>query len=167
MESTLTISENLSDFWKYGPWAAALLSIIFTLIFWNITNVLWVGIFRLTAFICFSFVIFGLLKRINGPLQLNISYNPQYLFIEYTKKGQTIHKEKIERSAIRTFTVTQKSTFINQLTQTAQQETLRIHFQDGEHPLPLFQFDGRTLFFDPDSIAQTDHFLQNLITNNL
>src|SRR5699024_1902300 len=118
MDATLTFQEDYHALWRYGTWVAAGLSLFFALMFWSSTNPLWVGIFRLIAFIFFSFSVFGLLKRVKGPLQLAISRTPEDVIIEYRKKEKVVHKEKIERAAIGDVIIFEESSFLISLSET-------------------------------------------------
>src|SRR5699024_12302529 len=104
--------------------------------------------------------VLGLLKRLNGPLQLAISRTPEYVIIEYRKKGKTVHKEKIERAAISDIIISEDSSFLSRLPGTEQSTTLFIHFQDEEQALPLFEYDSRTLFFNRSNMLEADRYLQ-------
>jgi len=161
MDTTLSFQEDFHALWRYGTWIAAGLSLLFALIFWSLTNPLWVGIFRLVAFVFFSFAVFGLLKRLSGPLQLVISRTPEDIIIEYRKKEKVVHVEKIERATIGDITISEDSSFLSRLPATEQSTTLFIHFQDEEQSLPLFEYDGRTLFFNRSSMLEADRYLQN------
>ena len=165
MDRTLSIQEQINDFWKYGTYFAAAVSLLFAILFWNMPDPLWAGIFRLAAFIFFSFAVFGILKQLGGPLHLTITPTPEYLLIEYRKKDKKVHQEKIERRTILEFAVAEEEPpwQIGRL-YPRKLSTLLVCFKDDDQRIPLFEHDGRTLFFDTQTIIKTEHFLEDIIS---
>lgn len=164
MNTPLTIKEKIDPLWKYGTSIAGVLTLLFSLLFWNLSDPLWVGIFRLVAFIFFSYAVFGILKQLGGPLRLVISYTPEYLHIKYSKKEKIVQQEKIELNTIREFTIVEESSLLDWLSDYPKPATLHIRFRDQDHSRPLFEHDGRILFFDRKTISETDHYLRETLT---
>ena len=162
MSNTITIREQEYHLWKTGTYIAGLLSLFFGLVFWNLTDPLWVGIFRLLAFIFFSLAVFGVLKRLGGPLKIVISNSPEYLTVEYQQKDKTVQQEQFERSTIQGFQSSGSSPkrWLSSVIPSPSSKTLFICFNDQAHNLPLFEYSGRTLFFSSSTIREVEHYLR-------
>lgn len=170
MSNTITIREQQYQLWKTGTYLAAVLSLVFGLIFWNLTNPFWVGIFRLLAFVFFSLAVFGVLKRLGGPLKIIINATPEYLTIEYQQKDKIVQQEQFERSTIEGFQPSEnkQERWLSSVISSPSSQTLVICFNDQAHNLPLFEYSGRTLFFSQSTIQEVESYLdkENIVAQS-
>ncbi len=147
--------------WKIGTYVSGSLAVLLGIIFWNATDPLWIGIFRLAAFIFFSLMVFGILKNMGDPLTITLSCTSDHLLIDYEQGDKLVQEEQFERSSIADFIVSTE-TPVNWLPFLyLQSGTIKVTFNDGHHDLHLFEYGGRTLFFEKAEIEEALHFLRS------
>ena len=105
---------------------------------------------------------FGILKRLGGPLKIIISNSPEYLTIEYQQKDKVVQQEQFERSTIDGFQPSENSRqqWLSSVIAAPSSKTLLICFNDQAHDLPLFEYSGRTLFFSSSTIDEVESYLR-------
>lgn len=159
MDSSITIREQRHSIWKTGTCIAGGLTILFGLIYWNLSDPLWAGIFRLIAFIFFSLTIFGALKLIGDPLTVTINSTPDRLSIGYKQKEKTVREDQFKPSDIQDFIITTDEQSFWRRYLHPGSATLKIRFNDDQHDLHLFEYSGRILFFEETAIQEVYAFL--------
>lgn len=101
MEESLEIKEKYSVYWKPGLIISLLISFSTFLIYQNLDDVLWAGIFRLVAFICLTIGIFCMLKLMEGAKTFEINISEGKLNITYMKNDEIIGSERLQTEQIK------------------------------------------------------------------
>lgn len=98
----------------------------------------------------------------NGPLDITLREEKDYLVVIYEKKGTNIQEEQFDRKTIKNVEVsrTDKRLITSYLLPEA--ATFKINFTDTDRALYLFEFSGRPLLFDFQSRKEIKTFLENL-----
>lgn len=161
MSNSMTIQEQRHQVWRTGTFIAGGLTILFSFLFWYQSDPLWVGILRLTAFIFFSLTIFGLLKLLDGPVSIKINSTPTHLQVNYQQKEKTVRKEQFEQSAIQELILSTEDKPLWKRYLQPHSSTLKVRFNDGHRDLYLFEYSGRTLFFNEATLLQLQNFLKD------
>lgn len=161
MNTSITVRESSHRLWKTGTIASAVLCIIFFGIFWSISDPFWTGIFRLGAFIFFAIAMMGYLKLMDGPLEITLSYDQDFLLVSYFKKGKEIQEEQFEKETIKKIAPIRPSNSFLALIQ-PDVATFQINFNDTNRDLYLFEFRGRPLLFNENSQAEINNFLEDI-----
>ncbi|MCW9708303.1 hypothetical protein [Fodinibius salsisoli] len=161
MSTSITIQEHRHHIWKTGTYVSVFLAVLLGIIFWNATDPLWIGIFRLAAFIFFSLSIFGLLKSMGTPLTITLSSSSDHLLVNYHQGDDVVQKEQFECSSIDDFTVS-TDTPVNWFPFLyPPSATIKVAFNDGHKDLNLFEYSGRTLFFEKPKLQEVLTFLRS------
>lgn len=159
MGNSITVQEQRHQVWKTGTVIAGGLSLLFGLLFWSQPDPFWVGILRLIAFIFFTLTVFGALKLLEGPLNITIHYTPDHLKLSYKMKEKNVQEEQFEQSSIQEFIhYTGDKPILNRYLQ-PHSATLMVRFNDEHRDLPLFEYGGRILYFDKNTLEQIQNFL--------
>lgn len=164
MNSTVTIQESTHWLWKKGTIVSAIFCVIFFLIFWNIADPFWKGIFRLCAFVFFAIAMLGYLQLMDGPLQITLRSDKESLLVAYKKNGKEIQEEEFERQTIKKVIPTHPKENILSFIQ-PKKMAFRVSFNDTDRALYLFQFRGRPLLFDQSSQQEIKTYLKQLGLN--
>jgi len=163
MGTSIIIDEKFSSSWKSTFFSSLGLAAVALLLYLNAENVIWVGIFRLVAFISFSLGIFCLLRIMEGRKQLKVEADNKKLHITYLKNKNAVHEEVLSRDGINCIY--------------KRPSTLGIPFTEAEFTLPdswmfniemadierdgsLFRFGGKALSVDKQNGRQLETFLK-------
>lgn len=168
MEASLKVEEVKSKYWRPLTIFLGIICIIFFVLFWNLEDPFWVGIFRIISFLCFAGTIFGALKLMEGNLKLNLEITDQDLTVRYLKKERTVHKESYKLSTINNiFPVVPNENWSLPFLQNSFEGFL-IDFSDSDQTLFLFEFGGRPLVFSEENRDRIIDFLSSyqLIDNS-
>lgn len=164
MDESIEVNEKYSSNWKPTLYSSLTIAAITFIIFLNIDDVLWAGIFRLTAFISFSLSIFCMLKVMEGRKTFRITINDGSLQVSYLKNDEVLQTEKLKKKQIESvykvplyfklpiadykFSVTNNCNF-------------KVRFTDKEEDISLFKFGGRTLTVDEKESHKLERFLKD------
>lgn len=162
MSNSVTVQEDIHKIWKTGSIISGLLCVIFFLIYWNINEPFWSGIFRLGAFIFFAIAMLGGLKLMGSSLQVTLSSTEELLLITYQKKGKVIQEEQFKKETIKEVIPVKPRGNIFYTYLQPSSRTFKINFTDTDRDLHLFEFGGRPLLFDPSSQRTIENFLKDL-----
>lgn len=159
MDHSITIEEQRHQAWRTGTFICGGLTLLFGLLFWYQPDPLWVGILRLIAFIFFSLTVFGVLKLLDGPVSITITSTPTHIRLNYRQNEKTVREEEFEQSAIEDFILSRdKKSPWRQYLQ-PRSATLKVRFNDDHRDLHLFEYGGRTLFFNESMLLEIQDFL--------
>ncbi len=159
MSNSITVREESNyKFWKMGTYLSAALCLVLFLIFWNVSDPFWGGIFRFVSFIFFALAVLGSLQIMNGPLVVTLSSSDDRLEVVYRKKKKALHKEQYKRSTVVNVSLLKGKQNILQQYLQPNLSTMKINFSDSDRELHLFEFSGRPLYFDQASIQQLKKF---------
>lgn len=159
MNHSITIEEQRHQVWKTVTVTAGTLTTLFGFLFWYQSDPLWVGILRLIAFIFFSLTVFGALKLLDGPVSITITSTPTHIQVNYRQNEKTVQEEEFEQSTIEDFVLStgDKSPLKHYLQ--PRSATLKVRFNDDHRDLHLFEYSGRTLFFEESMLSEVQGFL--------
>jgi len=160
MADSITITERNQPFIKVGTLLTAILTVVSFVIFWEISDPLWISIFRFSSFIFFAITVFGYLRLMNKPLTIILESSDDRLKIFYQKKDEIIQEEEFDRTKVKQVCPVSPNTYFFSSFFQSDSQTLEIHFTDTSNKLNLFEFGGRPLFFDPNTIQEVTNFLQ-------
>lgn len=159
MSNSITIREESNyKFWKKGTYLSAAFCLVLFLIFWNVSDPFWGGIFRFVSFIFFTIAVLSSLQLMNRPLSVTLSSSDDQLEVVYRKKEKVIHKEQYKRSTVVHVSLFKDKQNILQRYLQPDWATMKINFCDRDRELLLFEFSGRPLYFDQTSIQQIKKF---------
>lgn len=157
---SVTIYEQRHEAWKSGTCMAAALALLFGLLFWWASDPLWIGILRLTAFIFFSLAVFGTLKLLSDPFEVTLSSQSDKLLVDYKQKEEIVHKEQFDCSSIQKLVLSTREKPLWSRYLQPNTATVLINFNDNNQDVHLFEYSGRTLFFDESSLHEVFKFLK-------
>jgi hypothetical protein len=160
MNDSISFDEQILPTYKTGSYLALILSAICFIIFWNISSVFWVGIFRLSSFIFFTVAVLGYLKLMNRPLKITLEISSDLLRVVYRKRGEVIQEEDFDRATIREIILVPANSLISRIYK-QDSKTFEIHFTDTTNKLYLFEFGGRPLHFESGTVKRISSFIQN------
>lgn len=159
MSNSITVREESNyKFWKKGTYLSAAFCLVLFLIFWNVSDPFWGGIFRFVSFIFFALAVLGSLQIMNGPLRVTLSSSDDLLEVVYQKKKKAVHKEQYKRSKVVNVSLLKGKQNILLHYLQPNLATMKINFSDSDRDLYLFEFSGRPLYFDQTSIEQLKKF---------
>ncbi|WP_185958203.1 hypothetical protein [Fodinibius sediminis] len=159
MNNIITITEQRHRIWWTGTIIAALFTVLLTMLYWNQSNPLWIGILRLAAFILFTLTVFGILKLSNGPLSIVVEHTPTHLTIDYRQKEKTVRHEQFEQTSIEELVISQKEQPLWRQYVQSSSATIKIHFSEEKRNHYLFEFSGRPLIFSKSDLLRLKDFI--------
>lgn len=163
MEASIILDEKFSSTWKSTFFSSLGLAAVAFLLYLNAENVIWVGIFRLAAFISFSLGIFCLLRIMEGPKQFKVEADNKNLHITYLKNKNALHEEVLSRDEINCI-YKRPSTLGIPFTEAEfsvpDSWMFNIEMTDIERDGSLFRFGGKALTVDKQNGQQLDAFLK-------
>lgn len=163
MDTSIIVDEKFSSSWKNTFFSSLGLAAAAFVLYLNAENVIWVGIYRLAAFISFSLGIFCLLKIIEGRKHLKVEADNNKLHITYLKNNKAVHEEVLSRSDINCI-YKSPSTFSIPFTEAEftvpDSWMFNIEMTDIERKGSLFRFGGKTLSVDKQNGQQLEAFLK-------
>lgn len=167
MTDTVVIDEKYSSNWKITLYTSLLLAAITFVIYINIDDVIWTGIFRLTAFMSFSLSVFCLLKIMEGQKRFRLEVDNNSIHIAYLKKEKVVHEEVLDQkdvigiykvpSELRVPILPYKIKLTNSW-------LFMVKLANDAYDSSLFTFSGKPLAVDKKSGNKLEHFLD---THNL
>lgn len=159
MGRSVTIYEQRHDIWRKGTFASAVLTILFFILFWNISDPLWIGILRLVTFIFFTLTVFGTLKLMEPPMEVELSFNSNYLLISYVQNEKEVLNEQFDRSAIQSILPTSSDLPFWTHYLHPQSAILKVDFKGKQHKSPLIKYRGRPLLFKQDKLSDVQKWI--------
>lgn len=160
--SSLIVDEKFSRLWQIMLYALLGIAAVTFIIFWNIENVLWGGIFRMVSFIAFTGSIFCLIKVMEGKRNIQLTFENKNLLIQYFKNDRLIQEEVFQLDSIQSIQAV--PAFISlplkryELPQRSA-VTYKINFTDSDRELYLFEFGGGVLSVSNESHRRIKDFL--------
>ncbi len=160
--SSLVVDEKFSHLWQVMLYSLLGIAAITFVIFWNIENVLWAGIFRMISFIAFTGSIFCLLKVMEGKRNIHLTFENENLLIKYYKNERVIQEEVFQLDSIRSIKAV--PAFISLPMKRYELPhrsavTYKINFIDSDRELYLFEFGGGVLSVSTESHQRIKDFL--------
>lgn len=159
MDRSMTIYEQRHEIWRKGTYASAVLTILFFIFYWNISDPLWIGILRLVTFIFFTLTVFGTLKLIEPPMEVKLSFNTNYLLISYVQNGKEVLNEQFDRSAIKSILHTTNGLPFWTHYLHPQSAILKVGFKDEQQKSPLIKYRGRPLLFEQNKLLEVQEWI--------
>ena len=169
MSNSIVVEEKFSSSWKNTFFYSLGLAAVLFLLYLYISNVIWIGILRLAAFISFSLAIFCLLRIMEGRKRLRVEVDDKNLRIVYLKKEKVLNEEVLSRSNIDSI-YKKPSTFALPFTDIefslSNTWLFNIDMSNIERGGSLFRFGGKSLPVDKINSQQLEVFFKehNLYT---
>ena len=164
MQESVNVKEKYSSNWKPALYASLLLALITFLIYLNLDDVLWTGIFRLIAFMSLSLGIFCMLKVMEGVKTFEVAIRDDSLLISYLKNGDTIGNDKLKLDEIQSIyrePYQLKMPFTEYGIPLSGNSNFKVAFKNKEeNDMALFKFGGRVLAVDENSGQELEQFLR-------
>ena len=164
MQDSIEVKEKYSNNWKPTLYASLLIALSTFLIYLNLDDVLWTGIFRLIAFMSLSLGIFCMLKVMEGAKSFAVEIRDGLLQISYYKKNDVIGTEKLNIEDIQSIYAEPHKLslpFSDFQFELAGNHSFMVMFRnDDARDMPLFKFGGRVLAVDEKSGQKLEQFLK-------
>lgn len=157
-KTALTVTERFSSLWKWGTAGLGIAAAVLFLIYWNMENVVWGGIARLSSFICFAAAVFSALKLVEGKRTITLGIEQDMLKISYEKKGEELHRDIFKLDEIDYVYPVNLAEF-NELNTARGNFTPRIRFDNSDRELFMFFFGGRPIVLEDGDIEKVLDFL--------
>ena len=164
MDESIEVNEKYSNNWKPTLYTSLAIAAVTFVIFLYLDNVLWAGIFRLTAFISFSLSIFCMLKVMEGRKTFRISVRNGSLHISYLKNNEVLQTEKLKKEQIESVYKTPfhfKLPIADYRFSLANNCNFKVRFRDQEKDMSLFKFGGRALTIDEEESYKLERFFKD------
>lgn len=164
MEESIEVNEKYSNNWKPTLYSSLVIAAITFIIFLNLDDVIWTGIFRLIAFISFSLSIFCMLKIMEGKKTFKIAIHDESIQISYIKNKEVIRTEQIKQKEIESI---YKAPFYFTFPFTEMRFPLKtgsnfkVRYKDEESDISLFKFGGRVLAVDEKESHKLESFFKD------
>lgn len=164
MDESIEVNEKYSNNWKPTLYSSLVIAAITFVIFLNLEDVIWSGIFRLVAFISFSLSIFCMLKVMEGRKTFRIAMRDGSLQISYIKNNEVVQTEQIRQKKIDSI---YKAPFYFTFPFTEYRFPLKtgsnfkVRFREEESDANLFKFGGRVLTVDEKESHKLENFFRN------
>lgn len=162
MNQKITVKEQFSPRWKYTAILCSIAAILFFILYLIGNNPLWIGIYRLVAFIAFICAVFSFLRLREGKKELRLECIDEHLAITYLHKSKIIKEELFERNTIRDINKQEYKPF-GKFSFFDQGYQYFISFTDTDNKLSMFEYSGRNLHFSSDVTKKIDEFLEKNI----
>jgi len=164
MEENIEVKEKYSNKWTPALFISLLVALIAFLIYLNLDDVLWTGIFRLLAFISLSLGIFCMLKVMEGSKTFGVEIRDDLLLISYLKNKEVIDTEKLKIEDIKSIYREPhrlKFLFSDYHIELSGNHCFKVEFHNEEESdMALFKFGGRVLTVDEKSGQKLEQFLK-------
>lgn len=169
MEEVIEVNEKYSNNWKPILYFSLIFATITFVIYLNLNDVLWTGIFRLIAFMSFTLSIFCMLKVMEGRKTFRLSIENGSLHIAYLKNQHVIQEEILDKNKIESVyrvpsTSKFKVPFSDYRFSFSKTCNFKVRFNDTNKDICLFKFGGRVLTVDEESGRELQNFFS---ANNL
>lgn len=163
MVNSIKVNEKYSNNWKPTLYTSLAVAAVTFIIYLNLEDVIWTGIFRLTAFMSFSLSIFCTLKVMEGRKTFQISIDDGSLKIAYLKNDKELQEDIISLDKIEKVykqTTGSKIPLTNSLFSASDNCTYKIQFKNDDD-ICLLKFGGRVLSVDSTETQKLESFFSS------
>lgn len=159
MESRLVLEEKYSVWWVQITTGLALSAVVLFLVYTNIDDVLWKGIFRLASFSFLAATVFSGLKVMEGKHSILMEIKDGHLIIYYRKRGQQIGEDIFELDKIKSLYVDTPPSYFFTSYIFLNDRHVVMEQKDSDRPLSLIEIDGRTLALSRETAEEGVRFI--------
>ena len=161
----IEIEEKFSNLWSHITVFTVLLTAVLFIVYRTIEDILWRGIFRLSALISFAAAVLSGLKVMEGKHSMTLEIQDGYLVVIYFRKAQQVQEDLFELGDIESVTSGHlpSDLFTNYLL--SNDQTVLLHLRDSDRELNLFELGGRILSVNRETAERVVSFLEKHLEN--
>lgn len=161
----IEIEEKFSNLWSHITVFTVLLTVVLFIVYRTMGDILWRGIFRLSALISFAAAVLSGLKVMEGKHSMTLIIQDGYLVVSYFRKEQQVHEDLFELDDIESVTSDQLPVEIFSNYFLANDQTVLLHLRNSGRELNLFELGGRILSVNRDAAERVVSFLEKHVGN--
>jgi hypothetical protein len=163
MSDQITIRNSISKTWGIISISGLIISVIFFFALSYSGSPLWIGIFRLLAFIGFAAAVISYLQHREKTKKITLLVDESQIIVQYFIASRKEQEELFERDTVKTIKVKSAPAIWGFFPRNELRKFL-ITFTDSKNTLSFFKFGGKNLFISTDDAATVQDFLGQYCT---